>query len=372
MGEQYTQFIDSFKSRRACIVVDDLTHQQRCALVLPAQDSSADEVNWAIQRTSGVVFTSLSTSRARSLQILPMTRPITSQTVSLETPQMGISVEAREGVTTGISAADRAATLRVLGEVNPSSRKLVTPGHIFPIIAKDGGVLSRPAIPEAALDIVVKAGYSDAAAIIDLVGTSGQFLSSHECRNDALLGGLPSISLSELTRALLIEQSLVTKVAEATLPTERAGTMRAIIYRSKLHEGEHLALVKGDLSGDAPVMTRVQGESTFSDVFGGDKESRKALQRSLKMIGEKQRGVIVYLRKSSQGYLKELVSTVDSQDLQKITLMREYGVGAQILRDLGVQSIELLTNSPKKLIGLNSFGIRIVNQLPLTKGNSET
>ncbi|RIL00863.1 MAG: bifunctional 3,4-dihydroxy-2-butanone-4-phosphate synthase/GTP cyclohydrolase II, partial [Proteobacteria bacterium] len=177
----------------------------------------------------------------------------------------------------------------------------------------------------------------------------------------------PLITLSALTRHRLENEALVYRAAEARLPTQLAGELRTFVYRSRLHHGEHLALVKGEIAPDKPVLTRVQPEFTFADVFGGDNPpSRAQIKRSLQAIGERECGVFVYLRRASEGQLSSQISRWEQRFNEKpASMMREYGLGAQILRDLGVRKVELLTGSKKNLVGLKTFGIEIVSQLPL-------
>ncbi len=278
---------------------------------------------------------------------------------------MCVTVEAREGVTTGISAADRSVTVTLLGEKIPNPRKIVSPGHIFPVQTREGGLLVRTAIPEAAVDITVECGFNDAALFVDLIGSDGSFLSREAVTLLSKEYKIPCISLGTLTQERLQSQALVQKVTEARLPTEFAGEVHAIIYKSHIHSGEHLALVKGDIHSSDPLLTRVQTEATIHDVFGGStSNTRRQLHQALRQIGSRGRGVLVYLRKPQEGFLKDQLSEGPAL-ASRMTLMRDYGIGAQILRDLGVSKIELLTNTKKNLVGLKTFGIDIVAQTPL-------
>lgn len=360
------RFLGEFRARRISILWDDAGTRGRAVLVAAAQNISIDTVNELISLSGGLLFVAVTPERAAALMLSKMSRPQTHPTSVAEASQTNIcvSVEAREGVSTGISAADRAATIAILGDEQPQPRKLVKPGHIFPVETRAGGVLVKAALPEAACDVVRIAGCTDAAVILDLLGPDGEFLDPSGQETFAATHRLPRLALSELTRFRLSSESLVSRVTEARLPTKLAGELRSIIYRSAIHEGEHLALVKGEIDPEQPVLTRVQPEFTFADVFGGDSPpSRKTIEHALRAIGEQGSGVLVYLRRPSLGELRQQVrKPQEDPSSRPVTMMRDYGLGAQILRDLGVRKVALLTNSKRNLIGIRPFGIEIVSQ----------
>jgi len=379
----------AMKTRRLAILSDDSAPEPRSMLVAPALDISPALVNEILLLTGGITYVALSPHRVRAFLLDPMSRP------RMNSPSSGISVveqalrdnalselalsplsacesvEAREGVSTGISAADRALTISILGEQTPVARKLVRPGHIFPIEVREGGVLVKNALPEGSVDLVTMAGFTDAALCVDLLDSLGEFLSLARARELSREREIPHFLLSELTRLRLEHEHLVSRVAEARLPTQHAGEMRSILYRSSLHDEEHLALVKGEINPEVPVLVRVQPEFTFGDVFGASEGStRHHVERCLTAIGERGSGVFLYLRRSFATQLGEQRGgtpwgpPVDAQR-RPIWMMREYGLGAQILRDLGVRRAEVLTSSTRNLVGLNSFGIEIVAQVPI-------
>jgi 3,4-dihydroxy 2-butanone 4-phosphate synthase/GTP cyclohydrolase II len=365
---RFPEFLNACKQSKLGILVDDLS-SSRAALFAPAEEVTAQEVNRILTLSGGLTFVALSPERAAAFLLATMARPSTMGSSALPTSQTSqyVSVEAREGITTGISAADRAKTLQILGARVAQPRALVKPGHIFPVETREGGVLVKTAIPEGALDIVKMSGFTDAALFVDLLDTKGELMNEHGAHECALREGLPLITLSELIQHRLRQESLVVRVAEAMLPTTLAGEVRAIVYRSNISDVEHVALVKGDVSGDTPVLVRVQAEHTVPDVFGGDSPaSRSILQNSLKEIGARGRGVLLYLRRpfmdSKGSAIQHLKDTPPSL---AATRMREYGVGAQILRDLGVTQVELLTSSKRSLEGLPSFGITVVSQISI-------
>lgn len=363
-------FLKHLSHRRVGILIDDIG-SSRAALVAPTQEITPELVNHVIALSGGLTFVALSKERAAAFMLPQMVRPEPAPTrrfLEDDPLKMLSSVEAREGISTGISASDRAATLRILGAATPHPRDLVKPGHIFPVEARDGGVLVKAAIPEGALDVVSLAGFSDAALFIDLLDAGGELLSAPGAAQFAAAHDLPCARLSDLISYRLHRESLVTRTAEAKVPSRIAGDLQGITYRSKIHSVEHLALVKGDVSHGGPVLVRVQAESTVSDVFGGGpRNSRSLLQSSLKAIAKRGSGVVLYLRRPSihDGTGEARLQHPGEQPLHRARMMREYGVGAQILRDLGVSKIEVLSSSSKSLSGLASFGLTIVSQQPI-------
>jgi 3,4-dihydroxy 2-butanone 4-phosphate synthase/GTP cyclohydrolase II len=367
----FGDFVEHFRSSRLGILIDD-QGPHRAALISPAQDISPTEINRIILLSGGLTFVALSSERAQAFLLELMTRstPHGSKKTLVPLVQQYVSVEAREGVTTGISAHDRATTLRILGHPTPQPRALVKPGHIFPVATHDGGVLAKATMAEGALDTVKVAGFVDAALFVDLLSPTGELTSEEEARTIASREGLPITTLSELISYRLQREPLVTRVAESTIPTALAGDVRAVVYRSRIHDVEHIALVKGEISPDRPVLVRVQTESTLADVFGAERtSSRTLLHSALAAIGEQGCGVFLYLRRPHIE-ANDAPSTESSSRPQSSVLMREYGVGAQILRDLGVSQIELLTSTPRALAGLPSFGLRIISQRSISGGDS--
>lgn len=369
MRSKVAEFFTQFKKTRLGLVIDsERSPITRGAIVAPAQDITPEVINRIATLTGGLFFAAISQTRADGFLLSRMSRPLHTQsahpTQQSQALDMCISVEARSGVSTGISASDRAVTLSVLGESLPNPRTIVSPGHIFPVKIKEGGLLVKTALPEAAHDIVTHAGFTDAACFVDLLDAGGQFLSKDAICALAKKEGLPYVHIEDLTSYFLNTHLLVEKISEAKLPTLLAGEVRALIYKSVIHSGEHLVLIKGTLDTTTPVLTRVQTESTLHDVFGGGLRSKKGqIASALSAIGKEGRGVFVYLRKPTEGFLQEEVNPSNSPP--QMDIMREYGIGAQILHHIGVKRIKLLTTSTKNLVGLNAFGIEITEQLPL-------
>lgn len=359
--------IKSFSTTKLCVLRDDIG-ADRSVLVAPAQDISAEQVNRILSITGGLTFVALTPERAAAFMLSPMSGPKSESSSDRNSTTLAqlTSVEAREGVTTGISAADRATTISILGAPLPHPRALVKPGHIFPVATKQGGSLVKSEIPEAAIDLTTLAGFSDAALFVDLLNRAGELVSKEEATAWARDNGMPITSISEIIQHRLVREPLITRLSEADLPTREAGTVRAIAYRSKIHDVEHVALVKGDISANHPALVRVQVENTVADVLGGNSPAtRQQIIGSMRAINERGSGVLLYLRRSSLSEL-EIFSPHERARSEPNSspsgAMREYGIGAQILRDLGITQIELLSSSHKNLLGLDSFGISVVAQ----------
>lgn len=351
--------IDLIKTRRLCIIQDDAIPDRRACLVAPTTSLSQAEFNSIITLSRGLPFVALSNSRAQAFMLPPMQSTDGRSGVS----DALVSVDARENITTGISVADRTLAINILGAHEPDPQKLVKPGHIFPVLTKPGGLLVKHALPEAALDICSISWQEPAALFMDLLNTQGSLLTADEQVQIAKEHKLPLIKISEIVLYRLQSEQLVQKVAETRLPTRNGTQFRALAYRSSLFAGEHMVLVKGQINSQQIVLTRVHAEQTFSDVFGGSKESsRKTLHNAINSLEQSDCGIILYLRKPEAGSLSQQLSSNSNRQDNSGTdgLMREYGIGAQILKDLGARQIELLTNSKPQLIGLDTFGINIV------------
>jgi 3,4-dihydroxy 2-butanone 4-phosphate synthase/GTP cyclohydrolase II len=365
------QRLSQFTSSRLCVLCDDVG-EDRSVLVAPASEISEGEVNRILTLTGGLPFVAITPERAAAFMLSSMSRSRAAGTAGREPTPLAqlMSVEAREGVTTGISAADRATTIRILGAETPQPRALVKPGHIFPVETKPGGTLVRAALPEAAIDIVVHAGFSDSALFVDLLNHEGEIVCGGAARVWANERSIPVFSIAEIIRERLVQEPLVSRLSEATIPTRLAGEMKAVAYRSQLHDVEHVALVKGALNVHAPVLVRVQVEHIISDVFGGGMPAtRRQIDNSLAAIGQRGSGVFLYLRRKllhNDPTFQSAPTTLPmAGGVPHTAMMREYGIGAQILRDLGITQIELLSSTQRSMVGLESFGMVVTHQVPI-------
>ncbi|MEZ4753123.1 MAG: 3,4-dihydroxy-2-butanone-4-phosphate synthase [Bdellovibrionota bacterium] len=358
--------IEFFEKRRVIIVEDDVTGVSRSILVSPAGTIDQKTTNIFSSFSGGLVYAALSKERQNQFQ-LDLMSDRSALAVNNEF-QMCVSVEAREGVTTGISAADRTETLNVLGDPEPSPRKLVKPGHIFPVVAQDGGTLVRPGLAEAALDLMRYCDAVSAAAFVDILDKNGEFASKDFIKEFANQHELPIISISELVRYRLENEVLVERISEAKLPSKIAGNVIARAYIDKISGSEHIAIISGEINPEIPVPIRVQRENLIDDLFGGEKSSRQSLQKSLKYMADFGSGVFVYIARPNS-LTESDQSHSEIQNFQA-RMLREYGIGAQILREIGVTKARLLTHTSKNLVGLKSFGIEIVSQEPIPELNN--
>lgn len=358
---------------RMVIVVDDEDRENEGDLTCAAEKITPDIVNFMAQHGRGLICLPLTGERLEELDIPLM--------VSRNTTPYGtafcVSIDAVKGVTTGISARDRART--VLASVDPATRPadLARPGHVFPLRAAPGGVLKRAGQTEAAVDLCRLAGLKPAGVICEVMNEDGTMARVPHLKEVARRHGLKMISIASLIKYRLDKERLVRKIAETSLPT-LYGKFTLIAYRSELEHKTHLALVLGSPRPGKPCLVRVHSECLTGDVFGSLRcDCGKQLARAMEIIGQEGTGVIVYLRQEGRGIgLENKLLAYQLQDQGKDTVeaneslgfkadQRDYGIGAQILSDLGVTSIRLMTNNPKKFIGLRGFGMDIAERVPL-------
>ncbi len=356
------------------IIVDDEDRENEGDLVCAAEKVTAAMINFMAVHGRGLICLPMTEERCNELQLFPQT---TENTSSMGTA-FTTSIEAREGVTTGISAADRART--ILTAVDPVSKPsdLVRPGHVFPLRAKNGGVLVRVGQTEASVDMARIAGLQPAAVICEIMNDDGTMSRMPELQAFAATHDLKIISVAELVRFRIEKETLVRRIAEANLPT-RYGEFHTVVYENIINGETHIALAMGDVSGTTdPVLVRVQTENVTFAMFGtllG--EASDAVQASLRKISEAGRGVVVYLRQRENNldlvnqlktYALMQESGVDFQTAKRETgygKVHDYGIGAQILKDLGVKKIALLSNHPPRVNALDAFGLEIVDTISL-------
>ena len=359
---------DHIRSGELLLLVDDVGSRRKAYFFCAAATVTPDQISYVVNHGRGVVCAAISEARVQELNLPPMVR--TKGALGID---FTISVESRRGVTTGISASDRAQTLKTLATTKDSKLDLVTPGHIFPIRAKAGGVLVRSDIAEAAVDLLILAELSPVGMLSHCLDEQGELLSDQEV--DALPDRLKlsAVSISDVIRFRLSSESIVEMVAEAKLPTSFGGEFRAFCFISRTDHAEHLALVKGDLSSlgadgkQEPVLARVQAENRFSDLLGLDSPpGLERIRAALRSIEARGRGVFVYVRHPRKGNLAEQAAALSrQQDFGgSAGELREHGIGAQILSELGVSRIELLTNSSRDIPGISAFNLEVVGRQP--------
>jgi 3,4-dihydroxy 2-butanone 4-phosphate synthase/GTP cyclohydrolase II len=367
--------IDAIGRGEIVVVVDDEDRENEGDLIMAAEFATPETIAFFLHHTSGVICAPVTRERARELDLPLM---VANNTESMRTA-FTVSVDYRHGTTTGISAHDRSATIRAL--VDPSTRAadLLRPGHIFPLEARDGGVLKRAGHTEAALDLVRMAGLYPAGVLCELVNeTKDDMARMPELERFSSKHGLLLISIADLVRYRRQTERLIRRVGEARIPTQW-GDFTCYAYQSTLDGTEHLAFVKGAVSGEQNVLVRVHSECLTGDVFGSLRcDCGPQLQAAMRQVAEEGKGVVLYYRGHEgrgigighklQAYrLQEQGhDTVDANLKLGLPVdSREYGIGAQILVDLGITTMRMLTNNPAKKGGLSGFGIRITERVPL-------
>lgn len=360
---------------KAVVVVDDETRENEGDIIFAASKATPELMAFTIRHSSGVICVPMPADMLDRLEI-PLMTPHNKD--KLRTAYT-ISVDARDGVSTGISAADRAHTARVLADSATEPWEITRPGHVFPLRYREGGVLVRRGHTEAAVDLAKLAGLTPAGVLVEVVNDDGTMKRAPELREFADEHGLAMISIDDLVRYRRRHENLVERVAETRLPT-RFGDFTAYGYRITVDDSEHIALVYGDVSGDQPVLTRVHSECLTGDVFGSHRcDCGPQLDEALERIVDEGRGVVIYLRGHEGrgiGLVAKLQAyqlqdggrdTVDANlDLGLPADARHYGTATQVLRDLGIGSVRLLTNNPDKVSNLEDFGVPVAARVPLT------
>ncbi len=360
---------------RAVVVVDDEDRENEGDLIFAASKATPELMGFTVRHSSGVICAPMPAAMLDRLEI-PLMTPHNKD--KLRTAYT-ISVDARDGVSTGISAHDRAHTVRVLADSATEPWELTRPGHVFPLRYREGGVLVRRGHTEAAVDLARLAGLTPAGVLVEIVNDDGTMKRGPELREFADQHGLAMISIDELVRYRRRHENLVERVAETRLPT-RHGDFTAHGYRVTVDGSEHIALVHGDVGGPEPVLTRVHSECLTGDVFGSDRcDCGPQLDEALEQIVAAGRGVVVYLRGHEGrgiGLVAKLQAyqlqdggrdTVDANlDLGLPADARHYGTATQVLKDLKVERVRLLTNNPDKVTNLEDYGIEVTESVPLT------
>ena len=353
------ELIEEARNGRMFILVDDEDRENEGDLIVPAQFATPDAINFMATHARGLICLCLTEERADFLGL----RPMTDHNEAPLGTAFTVSVEAREGVTTGISAHDRARTIAVA--INPEAGRddIVTPGHVFPLMAREGGTLVRAGHTEASVDIARKAGLYPAAVICEIMNDDGTMARLPDLVSFAQRHNLKLGSIADLIAHRRLTERLVKRVAESPFQHVAGGEWRAVVYANTVEYQEHLVLVKGDVSGNDPVMVRMHAVDLLDDMTGGPHWI--GIHNAMHMISKEGRGVVVLIREHRKTALAERVSQLTAGSPRPPRALRDYGIGAQILLDLGVKNMVLLSNSRRTIIGLDGYGLNIVAQKPI-------
>ena len=365
--------LEDFRNGKFVIVVDDENRENEGDLIVAAEKVTEDHVNFMISNARGELCAPLSISRCKELGL---THQVDNNTSMLGTP-FTVTADLLKGCTTGVSVHDRAATIRALADPASVDEDFGRPGHVHPLYAQDAGVLRRAGHTEAAIDLARLAGMQPAAALIEILNEDGTMARLPQLRKKADEWGLKLISIQDLIEYRLAKESLVEKGVEVDMPTAH-GHFRLVPFRQKSNGLEHIALIKGDVADGDPVLVRVHSSCATGDIFGSMRcDCGDQLHKAMEMIEKEGRGAIVYLNQEGRGIglmdkirayklQEEGLDTVDANlHLGHKADERDYGVGANILRDLGIQKMRLMSNNPVKRIGLEGYGLEVVENVPI-------
>jgi 3,4-dihydroxy 2-butanone 4-phosphate synthase / GTP cyclohydrolase II len=361
--------IADIKAGKMVILMDDENRENEGDLCMAAEKVTPEAINFMAKYARGLICLALSEERIQQLGLSMM---VSENRAPLGTA-FTVSIDARHGIRTGVTAHDRATTILTAMRPDAAPEHFASPGHVFPLRARGGGVLVRTGQTEGGVDLARLAGLQGGAVICEIMNDDGSMARLPDLERFAARHGLKICTIADLIEYRLRCDSLVRRVAEAAVPSRYGGIFQAYVYRTEVDDGEHLVLVKGEIKPDEPVLVRAHTEYLPGDVFGSvDRDTAGVLHGSMEMIAAAGRGVVLYLRREDQG--NELQSggrrrlttrTPSTESSGRAMDFREYGIGAQILRDVGVRKIRLISNYPRRLVSLPGYGLEIVECVPV-------
>tara|TARA_B100001248_G_scaffold243487_1_gene211816 strand:+ start:1111 stop:2271 length:1161 start_codon:yes stop_codon:yes gene_type:complete len=357
------EIIEDVRNGKMIVLVDAEDRENEGDLVVPAQMVTPETINFMAKYGRGLICLALTEERSQQLELSLMS----SQNQSRHQTAFTVSIEAREGISTGISAHDRAHTVSVAIDPTKNATDIVSPGHVFPLVSKPGGVLVRAGHTEAAVDISRLAGLYPAGVICEIMNDDGSMARLPDLVQFAQLHGLKLGTISDLIAYRRRHDTLVERIFEEDVKLLGDIDFKAVVFKNIIENEEHIALIKGDISTDVPVLVRMHAENILLDLFGqkvGNAANRgRILQRSLELIAEEERGVVVLIRNTSPTPFSDAMHPPENS--KEPLRLREYGIGAQILLNLNLKEIELLSDTPRMIVGLEGYDIEVVGQRPV-------
>ncbi len=356
------EIIEDARQGKIVILVDDEDRENEGDLVVPAEKVTPEVINFMAKHGRGLICLAMTSERVRELGL----RLMSQNNGTRHQTAFTVSIEAREGISTGISAYDRAHTVKVAIDAAKGAGDIVTPGHVFPLMARDGGTLVRAGHTEASVDIARLAGLNPSGVICEIMSDDGSMARLPELISFAQLHGIKIGTIADLIAYRRRNDSLIERMVETEMDSRYGGTFRMIVYRNKVEYAEHIALVKGDISGADPVMVRVHALNVLEDVLG-DKHGRGGiLEASMRAISNAGRGVVVLIREPRAQALSNRVRRRLGEPVESQGDLRDYGIGAQILTDLGVRNMILLSNHRRTIVGLEGYDLHVVENRQLS------